>query len=34
MADDRILLDDTEPFADLMKRCTDLQRRANAKNGA
>jgi len=31
MADDGILLADSEPFADLMKRCADLERRANAK---
>jgi Nucleotidyl transferase AbiEii toxin, Type IV TA system len=31
MADDGILLDDAEPFADLMERCADLQRRANIK---
>ena len=31
MADDGILLDDAEPFADLMKRCADLEQRANAK---
>jgi hypothetical protein len=31
MADDGILLGDAEPFADLMKRCADLERRANAK---
>jgi hypothetical protein len=31
MADDGILLDDAEPFADLIKRCADLERRANAK---
>jgi hypothetical protein len=31
MADDGILLDDAEPFDDLMKRCADLERRANAK---
>lgn len=30
MADDGILLDDAEPFADLIKRCADLERRANA----
>jgi hypothetical protein len=30
MADDGILLGDVEPFADLIKRCADLQRRANA----
>jgi len=32
MADDGILLDDAEPFADLMKRCADLQRRENARS--
>jgi hypothetical protein len=31
MADDGILLDDAEPFAELMKRCADLERRANAE---
>jgi hypothetical protein len=31
MAEDGILVDDAESFADLMKRCADLQRRANAK---
>lgn len=31
MADDGILLDDAEPFADLIKRCADLEKRANAK---
>jgi hypothetical protein len=31
MADDSILLDDAKPFADLLKRCSDLERRANAK---
>ncbi|HEV2957488.1 MAG TPA: hypothetical protein VGX95_15330 [Xanthobacteraceae bacterium] len=31
MADDGVLLDDAEPFADLMERCADLARRANAK---
>ncbi|HEY1747143.1 MAG TPA: nucleotidyl transferase AbiEii/AbiGii toxin family protein [Xanthobacteraceae bacterium] len=31
MADDGILLDDAEPFADLMKRCADLEKQANAK---
>jgi hypothetical protein len=30
MADDGILLDDAEPFTDLIKRCTDLEKRANA----
>jgi hypothetical protein len=30
MADDGILLDDAEPFDELMKRCADLERRANA----
>jgi hypothetical protein len=34
MADDGILLDDAEPFADLMERCADLQQRANAKGKA
>jgi hypothetical protein len=35
MADDGILLGDAEAFADLMKRCADLERRANtgAKEG-
>jgi hypothetical protein len=32
MADDGVLLDDAEPFADLMERCADLARRANAKS--
>jgi hypothetical protein len=32
MADDGILLEDAEPFADLMKRCADLERRANAED--
>jgi hypothetical protein len=32
MADDGILLDDAESFADLMERCADLQRRANTRN--
>jgi Nucleotidyl transferase AbiEii toxin, Type IV TA system len=31
MVDDGILLDDAELFADLSKRCADLERRANAK---
>jgi len=31
MADDGILLDDAEPFADLIERCADLEKRANAK---
>jgi Nucleotidyl transferase AbiEii toxin, Type IV TA system len=31
MADDGILLGNAEPFTDLMKRCADLQRRANTK---
>jgi hypothetical protein len=31
MADEGILLDDAEPFDKLMKRCVDLERRANAK---
>jgi hypothetical protein len=31
MADDGILLDDAEPFADLIKRCADLEKRANAR---
>ena len=31
MADDGILLDNAEPFADLMKRCAGLERLANAK---
>jgi hypothetical protein len=31
MADDGILLEDAEPFADLIKRCADLERRANAE---
>jgi Nucleotidyl transferase AbiEii toxin, Type IV TA system len=29
MADDGILLDDADPFDELMKRCADLERRAN-----
>jgi hypothetical protein len=34
MADDEILfLDDAEPFADLMKCCADLERRANRDAG-
>jgi hypothetical protein len=33
MADHGILLDDAEPFADLIKRCVDLEQRANAKVG-
>jgi len=32
MADDGILLEDAEPFADLIERCADLERRANAKS--
>jgi Nucleotidyl transferase AbiEii toxin, Type IV TA system len=32
MADDGVLLDDAESFADLMERCADLARRANARN--
>jgi len=31
MADDGILLEDAEPFPDLIKRCADLERRANTK---
>jgi hypothetical protein len=31
MADDGILLDDAEPFADLIARCADLEKRANGK---
>jgi hypothetical protein len=31
MADDGILLGDAEPFSDLIKRCADLEKRANAK---
>ncbi len=31
MADDGILLDDAEPFADLIKRCAELEERANAR---
>jgi nucleotidyltransferase AbiEii toxin of type IV toxin-antitoxin system len=31
MADDGILLDDAEPFADLIRRCANLQKRANAR---
>jgi hypothetical protein len=31
MADDGILLDDAEPFADLINRCAELQKRANTK---
>jgi hypothetical protein len=31
MANDGILLDDAEPFTDLIERCTDLEQRANAK---
>jgi hypothetical protein len=31
MADDGILLDDPQPFADLVERCADLEWRANAK---
>jgi hypothetical protein len=31
MTDDGVLLDDAEPFADLIKRCADLEKRANAK---
>ena len=29
MADDGILLDDAEPFVDLIARCADLEKRAN-----
>ena len=29
MTDDGILLDDAEPFEDLIKRCADLEKRAN-----
>jgi hypothetical protein len=32
MADDGILLEDAEPFADLMDRCADLARRANSNS--
>lgn len=32
MADDGILLGDAEPFADLIKRCADLERRVNVKD--
>jgi hypothetical protein len=32
MADDGILLDDAEPFADLIRRCADLEKRANGKS--
>jgi hypothetical protein len=32
MADDGILLEDAEPFADLTERCADLERRANKAN--
>jgi hypothetical protein len=31
MSDAGILLDDAEPFAELMKRCAALQQRANAR---
>ena len=31
MADDGILLDDAEPFAKLIARCTDVEKRANAR---
>jgi hypothetical protein len=31
MVDDGILLEDAEYFSDLIKRCADLERRANAK---
>jgi hypothetical protein len=31
MADDGILLDDAEPVTDLIKRCADLEQRANTK---
>jgi hypothetical protein len=31
MADDAILLDDAEPFADLIKRCAALEQRANSE---
>ena len=30
MADDGILLDDAEPFSELIERCADLQKRANS----
>ncbi len=30
IADDGILLDDAEPFAALIARCSDLEKRANA----
>jgi hypothetical protein len=33
MADDGILLDDAEPFATLIERCADIERRANAAGG-
>jgi hypothetical protein len=31
MADDGVLLDDAEPFTDLIARCADLEKRANAR---
>jgi hypothetical protein len=31
MSDDGILLGDVEPFEELMKRCADLEKRANTK---
>jgi hypothetical protein len=31
MADDGILLDDAEPFSDLIKRCAEIEQRANAR---
>ena len=31
MADDGILLDDAEPFAKLIERCTDIEKRANSR---
>jgi hypothetical protein len=31
MAEDGVLLDDAEPFEDLIEDCADLQQRANAK---
>jgi hypothetical protein len=33
MAEDGILLDDAEPFEELIKRCAELERRANAARG-